>query len=126
MLKIFTIFILLSAAIVAQTPRRTIAVTIDDLPVVNTRSDIETRRDITKRLLGHVTKAKVPAVGEYLHASAVRRFICFVEILKNRGNERLGEMKEDFVSFHGYFGSRYRRGTRLVWEMAASESSPAL
>lgn len=63
MLKAFTLLLVLSFAITAQTPKRTIAVTIDDLPVVNTRSDIETRRDITKRLLGHVKKAKVPAVG---------------------------------------------------------------
>jgi peptidoglycan/xylan/chitin deacetylase (PgdA/CDA1 family) len=44
-------------------PAQTIAVTIDDLPVVTTQRSIEARRDITKRLLGHIKKAKVPAVG---------------------------------------------------------------
>ena len=42
---------------------RQIAVTIDDLPVVSTRSDIENRRTITRNLLKHIKKAKVPAIG---------------------------------------------------------------
>lgn len=42
---------------------RTVAVTIDDLPVVSTRSSLRNRRDITKKLLAHVTAAKVPAIG---------------------------------------------------------------
>ena len=42
---------------------RRIAVTIDDLPVVSTKSDIESRRKITRDLLSHVRKARVPAVG---------------------------------------------------------------
>ena len=46
-----------------QVRDRTIAVTIDDLPVVSTRRDIENRREITRKLLGHVRKAKVPAIG---------------------------------------------------------------
>src|SRR5688500_15788983 len=52
---------ILLAAVCAQA--QTIAVTIDDLPVVTTDRSIEARRDITKRLLGHVRRAKVPAVG---------------------------------------------------------------
>ncbi len=43
--------------------QRFIAITIDDLPVVSTRGDLKTRREITKKLLAHITKAKVPAVG---------------------------------------------------------------
>lgn len=42
---------------------RTIAVTIDDLPVVSTRSDIKNRRAITKKLIAHIRKADVPAIG---------------------------------------------------------------
>jgi len=38
-------------------------VTIDDLPVVSTRRTIENRTEITKKLLGHIKKAKVPAIG---------------------------------------------------------------
>jgi peptidoglycan/xylan/chitin deacetylase (PgdA/CDA1 family) len=59
------ILILMAApAIFAQkTPPRTVAVTIDDLPVVSTRKDLKTRREITKKLLAHITRAKVPAIG---------------------------------------------------------------
>ena len=62
---LFSILIvfLLAAYGLAQTPKRTIAITIDDLPVVSTRRDIENRRTITKKLLGHIRKAKVPAIG---------------------------------------------------------------
>lgn len=42
---------------------RTFAVTIDDLPVVSTRGTLKNRQEITKKLLGHITKAKVPAIG---------------------------------------------------------------
>ncbi|HEX8286962.1 MAG TPA: polysaccharide deacetylase family protein [Pyrinomonadaceae bacterium] len=47
----------------AQKKHRYIAVTIDDLPVVSTRKDLKTRQEITKKLLAHVTKANVPAIG---------------------------------------------------------------
>jgi peptidoglycan/xylan/chitin deacetylase (PgdA/CDA1 family) len=61
MLKAFIFGLLLSLATIAQT--RTISVTIDDLPVVVTQSDAKKREDITRRLLGHIKKAKVPAIG---------------------------------------------------------------
>jgi peptidoglycan/xylan/chitin deacetylase (PgdA/CDA1 family) len=47
----------------AQKPRRSIAVTIDDLPVVTTRKDLPARQEITRNLLSRIAKAKVPAVG---------------------------------------------------------------
>jgi len=61
----FSIFILfvVSVFVGAQTPSRTIAITIDDLPVVSTRRDIANRRKITKKLLGHIKKANVPVIG---------------------------------------------------------------
>ena len=62
-MKIFLLIATLAVSIYAQSPQRTIAITIDDLPVVSTRSDIENRRKITKKILGHITKAKVPAIG---------------------------------------------------------------
>jgi peptidoglycan/xylan/chitin deacetylase (PgdA/CDA1 family) len=43
--------------------QRFIAVTIDDLPVVSTRKDLKNRQEITKKLLNHIMKAKIPAVG---------------------------------------------------------------
>ena len=47
----------------AQTPLRSVAITIDDLPVVSTRRDIANRRKITKKLLDHISKAHVPVIG---------------------------------------------------------------
>ncbi|MGE3465789.1 MAG: polysaccharide deacetylase family protein [Pyrinomonadaceae bacterium] len=65
-MKLFlAVLVAASAAfgVFGQQKVRTIAITIDDLPVVSTRSDINTRRGITKKLLGHISKAKVPAIG---------------------------------------------------------------
>lgn len=62
-MKIILIFTLLAASMAAQTPNRTIAVTIDDLPVVSTRRDLKNRQEITRKLLAHIKKAKVPAIG---------------------------------------------------------------
>lgn len=46
-----------------QQTTRTVSITIDDLPVVSTRSDLKNRQQITKKLLAHIKKAKVPAIG---------------------------------------------------------------
>ena len=46
-----------------QGVQKFIAVTVDDLPVISTRKDVETRRKITAKLLKHITGAKVPAIG---------------------------------------------------------------
>lgn len=46
-----------------QKTGRTIAITIDDLPVVSTRADIKNRQEITRKLLGHLKKAAVPVIG---------------------------------------------------------------
>ena len=63
--KIFSLVILLffPFATSAQQTTRFIAVTIDDLPVVSTRRDLKNRQEITKKLLNHIVKAKVPAIG---------------------------------------------------------------
>lgn len=60
-----TILIALVTAvtILGQQQPRTVAVTIDDLPVVSTRGDLKNRQDITRKLLGHIKKAGVPAIG---------------------------------------------------------------
>jgi peptidoglycan/xylan/chitin deacetylase (PgdA/CDA1 family) len=60
---LFVLVLAISASVSAQTRIRTIAVTIDDLPVVSTRRDLKNRQEITRKLLGHITKAKVPAIG---------------------------------------------------------------
>lgn len=63
MLRFLFLTIVLASSVSAQQIKRTIAVTIDDLPVVVTHSDAKKREDITRRLLGHIKKAKVPAIG---------------------------------------------------------------
>lgn len=60
---LFFIVLIFTVPAFTQTPNRTIAVTIDDLPVVSTRRDLKNRQEITKKLLGHIKKAKVPAIG---------------------------------------------------------------
>src|SRR5687768_5199363 len=64
-MRIALLAIIFAAAFPAfgQKTDRTIAVTIDDLPVVSTRRDPKNRREITKKLLSHIKKAKVPAIG---------------------------------------------------------------
>ncbi len=58
------VLILFSAlAIPAQKPQRFIAVTIDDLPVVAKDSNLQKRQKITRKLLGHLKKKKIPAIG---------------------------------------------------------------
>ena len=51
------------ATVFARAQQRTIAVTIDDLPVVSTRRDDASRLEITRKLLRHIKKARVPAIG---------------------------------------------------------------
>lgn len=62
-MKAVLLLILTVVTVSAQTSQRTVAVTIDDLPVVSTRSDLKNRQQITKKLLAHIKKAKVPAIG---------------------------------------------------------------
>ena len=59
----FFIILIFAFSVSAQKTERFIAVTIDDLPVVAKNSDLKTRQEITKKLLAHITKAKVPAIG---------------------------------------------------------------
>lgn len=64
-MKFFTVLSILIFAFStdAQKPQKFIAVTIDDLPVVAKNSDLKRRREITRKLLAHITGAKVPAIG---------------------------------------------------------------
>lgn len=62
-MKALFVVLFLSIAVSAQVSQRTVAVTIDDLPVVSTRGDLKNRQQITKKLLEHIRKAKVPAIG---------------------------------------------------------------
>lgn len=51
------------SAFANQKPRRQVAITIDDLPVVSTRQDIERLSEITSKLLASVKRHGVPAIG---------------------------------------------------------------
>ncbi len=57
------VFTFSSVFVQAQKTERFIAVTIDDLPVVSTRKDLKNRQEITRKLLAHIKKAKLPAIG---------------------------------------------------------------
>ncbi|PYS89900.1 MAG: polysaccharide deacetylase [Acidobacteria bacterium] len=61
--KVLIAFLLVSVSVLGQTSTRKIAVTIDDLPVVSTRRDLSNRQEITRKLLGHIKRAKIPAIG---------------------------------------------------------------
>ena len=62
-LTILCTILMFAAGGFGQVSTRTVSVTIDDLPVVSTRRDLKNRQEITKKLLGHIKKAKVPAIG---------------------------------------------------------------
>lgn len=64
--------------------QRTVAVTIDDLPVVSTRTTLKARQEITRNLLWHIKKAKVPAIG-------------FVNENKLYAGEKLDERQVDLL-----------------------------
>lgn len=61
LIKLLVVFFIFSSNLSAQ--ERQIAITIDDLPVVSTRTDLKNRQQITQKLLSHITKAKIPAIG---------------------------------------------------------------
>lgn len=90
------IFSVAAFSVSAQNPQRFVAVTIDDLPVVSTRKDLRTRREITRKLLAHITRAKVPAIGfvneNKLYAEGGKRDEAQVDLLRAwlRANLELG------------------------------------
>lgn len=63
MKTILSLFCILIFALFTFAQTRQIAVTIDDLPVVSTRNNLKNRQEITQKLLSHITKFKVPAIG---------------------------------------------------------------
>jgi hypothetical protein len=64
-IKLLLLAVLYSILMVeaATCQQRTIAITIDDLPVVSTRKDLKNRQQITRKILGHIKKAKIPVIG---------------------------------------------------------------
>lgn len=62
-MKVIFAAVVLLSFVILSVGQRTVAVTIDDLPVVSTRVHLKNRQQITKKLLAHIKKAKVPAIG---------------------------------------------------------------
>lgn len=87
--------------------------TIDDLPVVTRQIDLEPRQKITQKLLGHITKSKIPAIGfvneRKLYAGA-KRVEAEVDLLRswlNAGLE-LGNHTYSHMSLHSNSLERYQ------------------
>ena len=57
------LFLTASAISAAAQSKRTIAITMDDLPVVSTRTDLKNRQNITRKILAQIKKANVPVIG---------------------------------------------------------------
>jgi peptidoglycan/xylan/chitin deacetylase (PgdA/CDA1 family) len=107
------ILILSNSSSNAQKTNRFIAVTIDDLPVVTRQIDLEPRQKITQKLLGHITKSKIPAIGfvneRKLYAGA-KRVEAEVDLLRswlNAGLE-LGNHTYSHMSLHSNSLERYQ------------------
>jgi peptidoglycan/xylan/chitin deacetylase (PgdA/CDA1 family) len=43
--------------------KKQIAITMDDLPVVSTRTDLKTHQEITRKILSHIRRANAPVIG---------------------------------------------------------------
>lgn len=61
--KIFLCLLLILLPQIINAQQRSIAVTIDDLPVVALQKDLQTRQEITRKLLKQITDANIPAIG---------------------------------------------------------------
>lgn len=63
--KVFLLVVLIAATLfsVNAQSKRQIAITIDDLPVVSTRTDLKNRQNITRKLLAQIKHERVPVIG---------------------------------------------------------------
>ena len=59
----FALLILLAVGVFSQSPQRYVAITFDDLPVVSLEDNQSVRLEITQKLVGKISQAKVPAIG---------------------------------------------------------------
>ncbi|HEY2847216.1 MAG TPA: polysaccharide deacetylase family protein [Pyrinomonadaceae bacterium] len=53
----------LASIITLYPQKKSIAITMDDLPVVSTRTDLKTRQEITRKILAHIRHAHAPVIG---------------------------------------------------------------
>lgn len=126
----FTILVFIST-VSAQKTQRFIAVTIDDLPVVSTRPDLKNRQEITKKLLSHITKAKVPAIGfvnENKLYSGEKRDEAQTDLLRMwlKANLELGNHTFSHMSLHDNSLEKYEadilKGEFITKELLAAKS----
>jgi peptidoglycan/xylan/chitin deacetylase (PgdA/CDA1 family) len=115
----------------AQKPQRFIAVTIDDLPVVSTRKNLKNRQQITKKLLNHITKAKVPAIG-FVNENKLytndKRDEAQVDLLRSwlNSNLELGNHTFSHLSLHDNSLEKYEadilKGEIITKELLAAKN----
>ena len=120
-----------SVAVQAQKSQRFIAVTIDDLPVVSTRKDLKNRQQITKKLLNHITKAKVPAIGfvnENKLYTGEKRDEAQIDLLRSwlAANLELGNHTFSHLSLHDNPIEKYKaeilKGEIITKELLAAKN----
>jgi peptidoglycan/xylan/chitin deacetylase (PgdA/CDA1 family) len=109
-----------------QRSERTVAITIDDLPVVTTRQDIATRRTITKHILAHLKKARIPAIGfvnenklytgEKLDAEKVALLKMWIDARLELGNHTFSHRSADAISVDEYTAD-ILRGEKVTREL---------
>ena len=96
-----------------QKTERYIAVTIDDLPVASKPTDLRTQQEITRRLLAHIAKAAIPAVGFVnegkLHADE-KRVEEEIDLLRSwvKARLELGNHTYSHMSLHGHSLEEYQ------------------
>ncbi len=125
-------FLFSTSTIFAQKVERFIAVTIDDLPVVSTRTDLKNRQEITKKLLAHITKAKVPAIGfvneNKLYNGDGKRDEAQVDLLRRwlAANLELGNHTFSHLSLNGNslekFEAEILQGEIITKELVAAKN----
>ena len=130
----FSILVFLLAfnfSVQAQKSQRFIAVTIDDLPVVSTRKDLKNRQQITKKLLNHINKAKVPAIG-FVNENKLytndKRDEAQVDLLRSwlNANLELGNHTFSHLSLHDNSLEKYEaeilKGEIITKELLAAKN----
>jgi len=131
LLKLFFPLIFALSVNAQSKPARFIAVTIDDLPVVSPRGDLGNRREITRKLLAHITKARVPAIGfvnEIKLYTAGKRDESQVDLLRQwlDANFELGNHTFSHLSLHDSPLEKYEaeilQGEIITKELLAAKS----
>lgn len=133
-MKIIKLFFLLILAVSAEAqskPPRSIAVTIDDLPVVSPRRDLKNRQEITRKLIAHITKAKIPAIGfvnEIKLYTDGKRDQAQIDLLKQwtAANLELGNHTFSHLSLHDNPLEKYKaeilQGEIITKELLAAKN----